>query len=556
MNSVNIEVVDLSSDTESEDGNGYGVTDDELTDSDSTGSSLDTDTAAINWSLVPGGLNPEEYMILKRRFNLKEFSVIVNRLPPSSIDDYSSVQDGPVKVPRKRRKKSEPSNYIHECSFQDCHIKFDSEECRDAHYKRKHEGIKKPYNCSKCGSCFSFPSHLASHEKTHDGTISFECPECSEKFGTSWSLNKHRDRVHNAGRHATLCEHCGKSLSGKSGYRRHIRLHLPHLAIPCDICGKKFTSRRDMKRHHVRHDPVTSTQLREKAKCQYCNKVFSSKSYLQLHERKHTGQLELSCDICGYRTAIPSILKVHMLSHSDIREFNCDSCSYACKTVTRLNDHKRTVHSETRNFLCTYCGMAFKNKNNWLGHEEIHKNNENAILCTICGRGFKVRRYLISHFRHSHKYFGKIPDDVSQITPETVAESANPEESADGQEQGRKVEGDIRNYICSFCGKTFKYKNNWVSHELLHTNDDETFSCALCDRGFKVKRYLTYHLRNAHKIHGKIPENKVELVQLAGSLKAQETSITDEPRSREISTKLLLLFPLLKLKVSDLGSYR
>ncbi|KAM4626570.1 uncharacterized protein O3C94_019612 [Discoglossus pictus] len=42
--------------------------------------------------------------------------------------------------------------------------------------------VEKTFECTQCGKCFSWASHLNSHKRTHTGEKPFSCSECGKCF--------------------------------------------------------------------------------------------------------------------------------------------------------------------------------------------------------------------------------------------------------------------------------------------------------------------------------------------------------------------------------------
>ena len=69
-------------------------------------------------------------------------------------------------------------------------------------------------------------------------------------------------------------------------------------------------------------------------------------------------------------------------------------------------------------------------------------------------------------------------------------------------------------FLCDLCGKKFARKNDYKSHQLVHT-DERLFKCKFCDVKFKRKSNLNKHFKSQkHQINlQKHLENKKQFVQ-------------------------------------------
>lgn len=92
----------------------------------------------------------------------------------------------------------------------------------------------------------------------------------------------------------------------------HLRRHTGERNYPCPVCGKAF-ARSDGLRKHLScyHGGMKPFQ------CPVCQRSF--KGHFLQHLRTHTDEKPFGCETCGHCFAQRSQLKVHMRTHTGER---------------------------------------------------------------------------------------------------------------------------------------------------------------------------------------------------------------------------------------------
>jgi len=112
----------------------------------------------------------------------------------------------------------------------------------------------------------------------------FICAVCSEKFSSSYSLKRHRNK--HAGNRPFLCPApmCGKRFAETSTLRRHLRTHTGEKPYQCKFkgCGKSFAELTTIRRHVLTH----TGEKPYRCPVEGCGKRFSRGSTLRKHMMK------------------------------------------------------------------------------------------------------------------------------------------------------------------------------------------------------------------------------------------------------------------------------
>ena len=86
------------------------------------------------------------------------------------------------------------------------------------------------------------------------------------------------------------------------------RVHAEKKDVICDKCGSTFNNLTSLKGH-------IKEKHRQYLLCSYCDKRFSHKANLKVHERTHTGERPFSCQKCDKRFGDLSNLISHEKTH-------------------------------------------------------------------------------------------------------------------------------------------------------------------------------------------------------------------------------------------------
>ncbi|KAM3920207.1 zinc finger protein 770 [Leptodactylus fuscus] len=273
-----------------------------------------------------------------------------------------------------------------------CSKQFETPSKLARHYLT-HTG-QKPFPCQDCNKTFRQLVHLERHMMTH--MLSFQCSTCHRHFKTSETLSKHQ-QLHHAD-HTKEVRPSNRSV------------HKSFFSLPpyCFGCQKIFVSEEKRLLHRCDFMNVTAVPKPSKRSCEFCAKVFPSRSKLERHLMIHTGQRPFACALCGKAFRQKTHLKIHQLTHSQEKPFQCNLCPKSFKVPEKLLKHQemhanlssvcsRTELLEVKQeddedlsvfvipFQCSSCGQCYSS-------QEILDNHECLVETDVAETVTSVRR--------------------------------------------------------------------------------------------------------------------------------------------------------------------
>jgi len=192
------------------------------------------------------------------------------------------------------------------------------------------------------------------------------------------------------------CEECQKSFSTKRNLILHEMTHTGEKPFECDQCERAFKTNHELKMHYRTHTKECPFV------CDVCDKAFPRSTDLKRHMIIHTRDSAYTCELCSKSFKTIGYLEYHMKKHAEERERKpfekkhpCDLCEKSYRTPVELIDHKRT-HTGERPFSCDLCDKTFTRKNALAKHQITH-TGEKPFKCEICNKCYARNEDLKQH---------------------------------------------------------------------------------------------------------------------------------------------------------------
>uniref|UniRef100_A0A087YM23 C2H2-type domain-containing protein n=1 Tax=Poecilia formosa TaxID=48698 RepID=A0A087YM23_POEFO len=190
------------------------------------------------------------------------------------------------------------------------------------------------YFCSKhCDFLFRCFTRLSvSRNERVQTDIHPAAPAACQSPGVSCSDQEVSENLPGGDKPSVQCDTCKKVLKSKSYLKVHQRRHTSENPLACSHCDKRFYQMYHLK-HHERSDKLYL--------CKICGRSFSYSTLFRFHMKIHSDEKPLSCETCGKRFRESSKLKRHQRSHTGVKPHRCATCGKGFMANSSLQSHMR-----------------------------------------------------------------------------------------------------------------------------------------------------------------------------------------------------------------------
>ncbi|XP_057685412.1 telomere zinc finger-associated protein [Corythoichthys intestinalis] len=238
--------------------------------------------------------------------------------------------------------------------------------------------------------------------------------------------------------------------------------------------------------HESEDGEAAEAESENSVRCPVCHKVFKSKYYLKVHNRRHTGEKPFGCHKCGKHYFRKENLLIHELRHCAAKQtFTCQTCSASFKGKQELRAHVVDSHAEELPYKCKECAEQFMYKKHLMCHMMKVHGHPKPHACPQCPKTFWTRHELRVH--EAAKHLGE--------KPFVCEECGHRASTRNGLHMHIKaIHRNERPFLCSICGHAFSQKNNLTMHLRVHSGE-RPYQCHLCGKTFRTQGSLEKHNR-------------------------------------------------------------
>ena len=135
-----------------------------------------------------------------------------------------------------------------------------------------------------------------------------------------------------------------------------------------------------------------------------CEKCFTAKRSLQIHERTHTKEKPYQCKSCDVCLTRKGTVRVHERNHTKEKPYQCETCDMWFTLKRDLQVHKKS-HIIEKPYQCKACDKCFTQKGTLQRHEKLHSaqqpyssDYDETFTCWICQEELSSASQLLSHY--------------------------------------------------------------------------------------------------------------------------------------------------------------
>ncbi|XP_046659221.1 gastrula zinc finger protein XlCGF26.1-like [Homalodisca vitripennis] len=293
-----------------------------------------------------------------------------------------------------------------------------------------------------------------------------------------------------------LCGLCGRHYKYKADRDRHQRQECGNeRQFACTVCPYRARQKRTLKTHMVLPaggGTILDPEGNLRFGCPVCGRLYKYRRDLGRHRRYECGiEPQFPCSACPYRAKQKGTLKTHMALKHNINgagaRFNCDMCGRVYKHRKDMLRHVRYECLQdgciAQKFECMRCGKVYKFKRILNRHLRYECGLEPQFACPHCPYKGKRNTSLQSHMMLKHQIFIPLTHEIK----------------VGALQQSRQDWNVAAKYVCTQCGRNYKFRNILNRHLQYECGKEPQFACPHCPYKAKQKSTLKTHMTLKHK---------------------------------------------------------
>ena len=193
-------------------------------------------------------------------------------------------------------------------------------------------------------------SKVSGGESSKKDKFQYSCVNCSMMFASAGQLKRHTQSAH-SNEEPVYCQLCPATCNGKENFSLHLyKTHGIGEIFRCEECN--FES--PVKAVYIKHLSEHISEDNSKKQCPKCEKVFKTKTGLNMHLKQHFDESLFSCLVCDFKTPQKLNLVKHCASKhgQDIEgrelmlSIACEFCDFKCIAEHMLKNHVMRKHTQ------------------------------------------------------------------------------------------------------------------------------------------------------------------------------------------------------------------
>ncbi|CAO1414875.1 unnamed protein product [Diamesa serratosioi] len=216
----------------------------------------------------------------------------------------------------------------------------------------------------------------------------------------------------------------------------------------------------------------------------------SSQSHLNVSSGNNNHQQQIQQQVQNVSAhSFPSPNDLSGLLGKEKPVHRCNICNRGFLNKSNIKVHLRT-HTGEKPFRCEVCAKAFRQKAHLIKHQQIHKRigQEHDYKCFICSKRFDLITHKDEHVKRDH-----IGENKCTICNKK-------KQTAISLETHMKHHFHEYRFLCSMCGKSFRFQNLLQHHMQIEHYNSIRFMCDHCTYETKFKINLERHQRTNSNI--------------------------------------------------------